>query len=720
MSRLLFYPLIAFLLFACGSCADPYAENTTDVDWPGYLGGPSTNQYSPLDQINRTNVAQLQLAWTYRSGDVDPENRSQIQCNPLIIDGVLYGTSPKLKLFALDAATGKELWRFDPFGDDYQMYGMGVNRGVAYWTDGTERRIFYSATSNIYSVDALTGQLDPNFGEGGKVDLHTGLGDRAKDFFVVSNSPGVIHKDLLIMGSRVAESSGSAPGYIRAFNVKTGAMEWIFHTIPKPGEFGHDTWPEDAHTRIGGANAWSGMSIDPENEIVYVPTGSAAYDFYGGDRHGENLFANCLLALDANTGERIWHYQMVHHDLWDRDLPCPPNLLTLNIDGREVEAIAQVTKSSHVFLLDRATGKPLFPVEEVTVPPSPLEGESAWATQPIPSKPPQFSRSRVLETDLTDRSPAANAYARQIWSQVGESPGFLPPSEKGVFLFPGFDGGGEWGGGAVDEETGIMYINASEMPWVIQMMKFEPVEDGSLFSIGKNLYNRNCMICHGKDKGGASIHSIPSISDLKARLPEEAVRQTIMQGKGMMPAFGHLDSTEVAALVAFLYGSADDAGDHRDASNKASANNKKDTSPYPYVMTGYNRFEDPEGYPAIKPPWGTLNAIDLNTGTILWKKVLGTFPELEQQYNGPTGCQNYGGPVVTSGGLVFIAATQDERFRVFDKTDGTLLFETQLPAAGYATPATYMLHGKQYVVIACGGGKLGTKSGDQYIAFSLP
>jgi quinoprotein glucose dehydrogenase len=638
----------------------------------------------------------------------------------LIIDGILYGTSPKLKLFALDASTGEELWRFDPFGGDYEMYGMGVNRGVAFWTNGEEKRIFYSATDQLYAVDAVTGEKVNSFGDQGTVDLHTGLGDRAKDFFVVSNSPGVIHQDLLIMGSRVSESSGAAPGYIRAFNVKTGALEWTFHTIPRPGEFGYDTWPKDGYNRIGGANGWSGMSIDREREVVFVPTGSAAYDFYGGDRQGQNLFANCVIALDANTGERIWHYQTVHHDLWDRDIPCPPNLVKLNIDGREVDAIAQVTKSAHIFLLDRETGEPLFPVKEVPVPPSRLNGEAAWPTQPIPSKPPQFSRSRVLESDLTDRSPEAHAFAKQIWSQIEEGPGFSPPSEKGVFIFPGFDGGGEWGGGAVDEETGILYINASEMPWVIQMIKFEPVEDGSLASLGKNLYSRNCMICHGKTLEGASIHSIPSISDLKERLPVKTVRQTIIGGKGMMPAFGHLDSTQVDALVAYLYGSKDDPDRDLAVGKGVSANNKKDTNAYPYVMTGYNRFEDPDGYPAIKPPWGTLNAIDLNTGTILWKKTLGTFPELESQYGGPTGCQNYGGPVVTAGGLVFVAATQDERFRVFDKLDGTLLFETELPAAGYATPATYMLNGKQYVVIACGGGKLGTKSGDQYIAFSLP
>ncbi len=718
MSKSHFFQGFLFFLFAVCSCADPHADETTRVDWPGYLGGPSTNQYSTLKQINRTNVAQLQKVWSYASGDVDPENRSQIQCNPLILNGILYGTSPKLKLFALDAKTGKELWRFDPFGDDYQMYGMGVNRGVAHWSDGKEERIFYTATSNIYAVNAKTGALIESFGDQGKVDLHTGLGERAKDFFVVSNSPGVIHKDLLIMGSRVSESSGSAPGYVRAFNVKTGALEWIFHTIPKPGETGYETWPKDAYQRVGGANAWSGMSIDPDREIVFVPTGSAAYDFYGGDRHGENLFANCLIALNANTGERIWHYQMVHHDLWDRDMPCPPNLVKLNINGEEVEAVAQVTKSSHVFLFNRDTGEPLFPIDEVKVPGSSLEGEAAWSTQPIPSKPPQFSRSRVRESDLTDRSPEANAYARQIWGQVTEGPGFDPPSEKGVFLFPGFDGGGEWGGAAVDEETGILYVNASEIPWVIQMMKFESEEDGTLASKGKNLYNRNCMICHGKDMKGASIHSIPSISNLKERLPKATVSQTILQGKGMMPAFGHLDSTEVNAIVAYLYGSKDELPLVK--GQGASANKNTNSSPYPYVMTGYNRFEDPEGYPAIKPPWGTLNAIDLNKGELLWKQTLGTFDELEEQYGGPTGCQNYGGPVVTAGGLIFIAATQDERFRVFDKTDGKLLYETQLPAAGYATPATYMIDGKQYVVVACGGGKLGTPSGDQYIAFGIP
>jgi quinoprotein glucose dehydrogenase len=705
-TNFLFFLVLTFL-----SCSNSKLE-IKDTDWGMYLGGPETNQYSPLTQINKNNVKNLTKIWTFKSHDADEKNRSQIQCNPLIINGVLYGTSPQLKLFSLDAATGKERWRFDPFGGDYKLFGMGVNRGLVYWSDDNERRILYTAGSDIYAVNADNGALINSFGKNGKVDLHTGLGDHAKDLFVVSNTPGIIFQNLLIIGSRVSESLGAAPGYVRAFDVKTGELKWTFHTIPKPGEFGYETWPPDAYTRIGGANAWSGMSLDQDLGIVYVPTGSAAFDFYGGDRHGENLFANSLLALNAETGERIWHYQLVHHDIWDRDLPCPPNLVTIKKDGKKIDAVAQVTKSAHVFIFDRKTGEPIFPIDEKPFPASKLEGEQAWPTQPIPRQPPQFARSRVQEEDLTDLSPEANAYAKQIWANVQEGPAFEPLSEQGSFVFPGLDGGGEWGGGAVDEETGIMYINASEMPWVLQMVKYIPEDDGLLATQGKNIFNRACMICHGKDLKGASLHAIPRIDDIKTRLSKEEVSKIIAQGKGMMPAFGHFKKDEIDAIVAFLFDSKE--------STTREANDYLADWKYPYVMTGYNRFQDQQGYPAIKPPWGTLNAIDLNKGEILWKKTLGTFPELSEKGMEATGCENYGGPVVTAGGLIFIAATRDEKFRVFDKMNGDLLYETDLPAAGYATPATYAVNGKQYVVIACGGGKLGTKSGDAYVAFALP
>ncbi|MFK7935545.1 MAG: PQQ-binding-like beta-propeller repeat protein [Saprospiraceae bacterium] len=704
-----------FLLLSLFSCQNEMQTdaNLSDnsADWPSYLGGDDSNQYSTLAQINTENVSELQPAWTYRSGDADADNRSQIQCNPLVIDGILYGTSPQLKLFALDAATGKEIWRFDPFGGKYDQFGMGVNRGVTYWSDDSEQRILFTAGSFLYAVNAKSGELITTFGEEGRVDLHTGLDRVVDDLFIVSNTPGIVFEDLLILGSRVSESTGAAPGHIRAFDVKTGEQQWIFHTIPHPDEFGYETWPADAYLHSGGANAWSGLSLDAKRAMVFIPTGSASFDYYGGDRIGQNLFANCILALNARTGERIWHYQTVHHDLWDRDLPAPPNLVTVMHDGKKVDAVAQITKSAYVFLLDRETGEPLFPIEEMPVPPSEMEGDTAWTTQPIPTKPPQFSRQRLTEEELTNRTPEANAYAKKVFTETGENVPFLPLREKPTLVFPGLDGGGEWGGAAVDPD-GIMYINHSEMAWVLQLEKVEVPQDKLLASRGKMLYEVACLECHGKNlEGGTKFGNSPSLMDVHTRLTATEIGGIIKNGKGAMPANAQLSAAQIEQITAFLTNS----------SEEVNAETKEDDFwPYPYKFGGFNRFQDPDGYPAITPPWGRISAIDLNEGEILWQSILGEYDELTAQGIPPTGTENYGGAAVTAGNLIFIAATLDEKIRAFDKRTGKQLWQADLPAAGYATPAVYAVDGKEYIVIACGGGKCGTKSGDAYVAFSLP
>jgi len=707
--------LVALATLALCPRSLPAAEGparSADRDWRTHGGDPGHRQHSALDQINRTNVGRLQVAWTYRTGDATPDNRSQIQCHPIVVGSVLYATSPQLKVFALDAATGQKLWVFDPFRAGAERSALGVNRGVTYWEDGDDKRILLTAGQRLYALDAKTGKPVPTFGAGGSVSLLEGLDRDVAGLYVLSNTPGAVYEDLLILGTRVSEGPGaSAPGHIRAYDVRTGKIRWIFHTIPHPGEAGYDTWPKDAWTRIGGANAWSGVSVDEKRGLVFLPTGSAAFDFWGGNRQGANLFANCVLVLKAATGERVWHYQLVHHDIWDRDLPAAPVLVTVKREGKDVDAVAQVTKSGHVFLFEREKGQPLFPIEERPVPPSDLVGETAWPTQPVPVKPPPFARQALTEADLTKRTPAAHDAVLARLRAVRTGRPFIPPSTEGTVILPGFDGGGEWGGAAFDAESGLLYVNANEMPWILTMVPIDRVKESSDAAHGRVVYQQNCVACHGLEGKGDPQGQYPPVAGIDKRMPREAVHRLIAEGKGVMPSFGMLSDRQRSELVAYLFG---------DKPKPAAPGEDPPDLTVPYTHTGYNRFLDPEGYPAVKPPWGTLNAIDLDKGEIVWKKTLGELPELTKQGLPPTGTENYGGPIVTAGGLLFIGATKDEKFRAFDKTTGDLLWETSLPAGGYATPSTYSVEGKQYVVIAAGGGKMGTKSGDAYVAFALP
>jgi quinoprotein glucose dehydrogenase len=708
----------ALSLVVLGCAASPgvgcrSSERSLSLDWPAHGGDPGHRQFSTLAQINRGNVGGLTLAWTYRTGDAQPDNRSQIQCNPIVVHGVLYATSAGLKTFALDAATGRELWVFNPFAAGESAHSLGVNRGVVYWEAGDDRRILVAAGQRLYALDARTGKPIPAFGANGSVSLLEGLGRDVSNLYVLSNTPGAVYKDVLILGTRVSEGPGAAaPGHIRAFDVRTGRIRWTFRTIPSPGDVGYDTWPRDAWTRMGGVNPWSGISVDTARGLVFLPVGSAAFDFWGGNRHGANLFANCVLALKADTGERLWHYQLVHHDLWDRDPPAAPVLVTVQHGGRRVDAVAQVTKSGHVFVFDRETGTPLFPIEERPVPPSDLKGEAAWPTQPLPLAPPAFARQRLTEDDLTTISPAAHAAVLSQFRKTRSNGQFVPPSTQGTVIFPGFDGGGEWGGSAFDERAGLLYVNANEMPWILTMVELKKTGGGPA-AAGRRTYDLNCAVCHGAERKGDPMKVFPPLVDVPKKLSRVQIEEIIQHGKGVMPSFGSLSAAERKTLVAFIFGDADrplgrpDAGEAPDETVL-------------YSHTGYNRFLDPDGYPAVKPPWGTLNAIDLNRGTVAWTVTLGELPELTKRGIPPTGTENYGGPIATAGGLLFIGATKDEKFRAFDCSNGRVLWETSLPAGGYATPATYAVNGKQFVVIAAGGGKMGTKSGDSYVAFALP
>jgi quinoprotein glucose dehydrogenase len=721
MGRRIWPPCGAVLLWLALGTAAP-AVRAADIpatgsapaerEWRTHGGNPGHTQYSPLDQIDTTNVHRLRVAWTYHAGDARADGRSQIQCNPIVVDGVLYATTPRVHTVALDAATGGEIWRFDPYavGAEPLPEWLGVNRGVAYWGAGEDRRILVTAGHRLYALDARTGRPVSTFGEGGAVDLREGLGRDPAGLSVVSTTPGAIYRDLLILGSRVPEGPGpSAPGHIRAYDVRTGAIRWTFRTIPHPGEPGYDTWPEDAWKDAGGANAWSGISVDNDRGLVFVPTGSPSFDFWGGDRHGANLFGNCLLALRAATGERVWHFQTVHHDLWDRDLPQAPVLVTVRRDGRKVDAVAQATKSGHVFVFDRETGEPLFPIEERPYPASDLEGEEAWPTQPLPVKPPPFARQILTEDGLTDISPEARAAVLERFRRVRSGGQFVPPSTQGTIIYPGFDGGAEWGGSAFDPQTRLLYVNSNEMAWILEMLELPPPGEGGL-PLGAWLYAQHCTVCHRIDKKGDPEGQFPPIDDIQERLGRKDFTALLEEGRGVMPAFPFLSPAEQEALAAHTFGEPEPDYPTKEATEAGR----------PYTHLGYNRFLDPDGYPAVKPPWGTLNAIDLDAGEIRWTVPLGELTELTQRGVPRTGTENYGGPVVTAGGLVFIGATKDEKLRAFDKRTGEVLWETSLPAGGYATPATYLVDGKQYVVIAAGGGKMGTKSGDAYVAFALP
>ena len=685
-------------------------------DWAVTGGDPANTRWSPLAQIDRGNVGQLTVAWTYHTGDLPPGGRGEIQATPIVVGDVLYTTTPALAVVALRADSGTLLWRFDPFaGRERQTH---VNRGVVYWSDGTDRRILFTAGRRLHALDARTGRPIATFGDSGSVDLAAGLSRDVGDAYLVATSPGAVYRDLLVQGIRVGEGEGSAPGDVRAYDVRTGAIRWTFHTIPHPGEYGYETWPADAWRAAGGANSWAGMSVDVARGIVYVPTGSATPDFYGGARAGANLFANSLVALDAATGRRLWHFQTVHHDLWDRDLPAAPNLVSVRRGDARVDAVAQITKHGFVFLFDRVSGVPLFPIEERPVPPSRLRGEQAWPTQPFPLEPAPFARQAMSERDLADVTPRARAIALRRFRTLRHDALFAPPSAEGTVVLPGFDGGGEWGGSAVDPGSGVLYVSASDVPWIAAMRESAKIPPAAATPrAGAAVYATVCAGCHGRDRRGGE--RAPALVGVRARLSRDQLRQVIERGRGFMPSFASLPEAEKRALIAWLRGErppVPDLAAHR--TELAAARTRPQASPYEFV--GYERWRDSSGYPVIEPPWGTLSAIDLNTGEYRWRVPLGHHPALRQRGMAATGTELYGGPIVTGGGLVFVAATMDAKIRAFDSSTGSLLWEAALPAPGYATPSTFEVRGKQYVVIAAGGGKLGSPSSDTYVAFALP
>jgi glucose dehydrogenase len=680
-----------------------------DTDWPVYRGDPKANQYVPLAQIHAANVHRLVPAWEYHTGDAT--QRSTMHVNPIVVNGKMYITTPSLKAVALDAASGREIWSFDPSKYNERRAVIRLrNRGVSYWKGQEGERIFHFVKDRIYALDAQTGRLISTFGKSGYVDLREGLGVVPATVGLEMTSPGAIYRNLLILGSRVNESYDASPGHIRAYDVLSGRLVWVFHTIPQKGQPGHETWKWTEGETYGGANAWGGITVDEQRGWAFAATGSATEDFYGGFRKGSNLYANSVLALDAATGALKWHYQTVHHDIWDYDNPAAPILVTLTTGTTSRDAVVQLTKMGFTFVLDRETGQPLFPVNEVPVPGSTVPGEEAWPTQPIPVKPAPLVRQSLTETDLTNVTPAAREHALKEFRKYRSGSIYTPPSTQGTLTQPGHLGGSEWHGGAFDPSLNVLYVNVNDAPTINRLRPvYDAPADGpqTPTELGRRIYERSCVACHGAERQGSPPQT-PSLVNLK-KSPQE-LETVIRQGRNSMPAFGYLRPQETTALTAYL--------------TSQPTPSKVDPASRPadrYTIEGYTVFGDPDGVPAIAPPWGTLNAIDLIKGELLWKVPLGEYPQLVAKGIRNTGSMNFGGVVATAGGLLFVAATADEKIRAFESHSGRVLWEHQLPAGGYATPSIYMLNGREYVVVAAGGGgKNATKSGDSIVAFALP
>jgi quinoprotein glucose dehydrogenase len=664
--------------------------------WATYKADEKSTSYSPLDQINASNVTQLKNIWTFQMNDVAKgEQPMSSQSNPIIVDGIMYANSGKQTVYAVDAASGKQIWAFKALEEGEPS---AASRGVTYWEKGADKRIIYSAGNNLIALNAKTGKLIPTFGNKGKVNLNVGVRDDPKKVSITLTTPGSIFKDLIIIGSRLPDFYGAPPGYIRAYNVRTGKLAWTFHTIPHPGELGYESWPPDAYKYAGGVNCWAGMSIDSQRGMVFLALGSPSYDFYGADRKGANLYGNCVLALDAATGRYKWHYQTVHHDLWDYDLPAPPNLVTINKNGRNIDAVAQITKQGFVFVLNRETGVPLFPVEERKVPSSNLPDEEAWPTQPFPLIPKAFSKQSVTEDDLTNFSAADREAIVTKFRSLRNEGLFTPPDLKGTLAIPASRGGGNWGGAAFDPNTSYLYIRGNNQPEIQTMVdadKHFSAINNTVFERGRVTYMKHCSSCHGAEKKGMPP-TFPSLLNFKKS--EKEILAKIRQGGGAMPGYkGVLTANEERAIMAFLYDRKDSGIDVPQATGNA-----KTAVKYANI-TGYSTWSDPSGNPAIKAPWATLNALNLSTGEYEWQIPLGN-DEKRQEKGGPnTGLLGRSGPMVTAGGLVFISGAADKKLWAFAKKTGKLIWETTLPAANNANVCTYFVKGKQYIALSVGG-----------------
>ena len=703
--------LIVVSLFSIISCnTSSNRENT----WSAYKADANSSSYSSLDQINVSNVNQLKNAWTFQMNDL-PQGQEPVssQSNPIIVDGVMYTNSGKQTVYAINATTGKEIWACKTLEEGNPS---AASRGVTYWESGDDKRILYSSGNFLMAIDAKTGKIIPSFGMSGKVNLNEGVRDDPEKISVSLSSPGRVFKDLIIIGLRTPDFYGAPPGYIRAYNCKSGKLEWTFHTIPHPGEPGYETWPPDAYKYAGGVNCWAGLSIDKERGMVFLALGSPSYDYYGADRTGQNLYGNCVLALDAATGHYKWHFQTVHHDLWDYDLPAPPNLVTLRKDGKDIDAVAQVTKHGFVFVLDRETGKPLYPIEERKVPVSNMPGEKSWPTQPFPEKPKAFVKQSMTENDLNNYSDSSHAAILEKFRSVRYEGLFTPPDLKGTLSLPATRGGANWGGAAYDPNTSYLYIRGNNLPEIITIVDIDKhfaARDKSNFEMGRVTYMKLCSSCHGGEKKGIAP-SFPSLEDLKNKMDENKALEKVRMGGGQMPGFkGVLSTTEEQAIIAFLY---DKKGDQTPVT---SDEKKEEPEAIRYGnITGYRTWSDPSGNPAMKGPWNTLSALNLSTGEYEWQIPVGNDERLQEKGGPNTGLLARSGPMVTAGGLIFISGAEDKKLWAFDKSTGKLVWEIVLPAANNANVCSFFVQGKQFIALSVGGTK--ENPSGSIMAFGLP
>lgn len=665
--------------------------------WLDYEGTADSAQYSSLTQINKSNVSQLKQVWFYPAGIAG----FRFGFNPVIVDDTMYVLGKNNSIVALDAATGETLWTHETNARTI------TSRGINYWEskDRSDRRLLFATDQILHAIDAKTGQTIDSFGTNGNVDLREGLG---RDVNMIRNiqsgTPGRIFENLLILGSSTGEDYGSPPGDIRAYDVRTGKMVWIFHTVPHPGEPGYDTWPPDAYKYIGGTNDWGGMSLDEKRGIVYIPLGSPTYDFYGVDRIGQDLYADCLLALDARTGKHLWHFQDVHHDLWDYDLTASPKLLTIKHNGKNVDVVTQAGKTGYLYVLDRVTGKPIWPIVEKPVPASDIPGEQAWPTQPVPTAPPPFARLTYSPNDVNPYlSDTEREEAKEYIADSHNEGMFTPPGLRNTLEPAGNSGGANWGSAAADPTTGWVYIRNKNAP---TMLKLDPKPPrfsvgGTPATQGHAIYLQNCATCHTSTLQGQPP-AIPSLVDVVSRLGADQVRTTVQNGLSPMPAFPDLTSRDLDSLIAYLT-----APSTSQLSPQIVAYLSAPTPPQPLTpdkvqyRSGYGYMMTPDGLPQISPPWGTLAAYDLNKGTLVWEIPDGGVTALEDKGIKNTGSvEPRGGVVVTAGGLIFDGTKSDQTMRAYDKETGKVLWEVKLPAGPEGIPAVYMIDGREYVVQA--------------------